>query len=89
MRTSGLSSATMHGVPAGVAQLAEQPSCKRSVEPVLTWSVISALAHLGTYSAWFCCCYRLLGICRRLAAATRWPVRREHPRRCQAPGAAE
>ena len=31
MRTSGPSSANMHGAPAGVAQLAEQPSCKRQV----------------------------------------------------------
>jgi hypothetical protein len=30
-RTSGPGSATMHQVPAGVAQLAEQPSCKRQV----------------------------------------------------------
>ena len=31
MRTSGPGSATMHESPAGVAQLAEQPSCKRQV----------------------------------------------------------
>ena len=31
MRTSGPASATMLQVPAGVAQLAEQPSCKRQV----------------------------------------------------------
>ena len=31
MRTSGPGSATMLEVPAGVAQLAEQPSCKRQV----------------------------------------------------------
>src|SRR5450755_3773653 len=31
MRTAGPSSANMHEVPAGVAQLAEQPSCKRQV----------------------------------------------------------
>ena len=31
MRTSGHGSATMQRVPAGVAQLAERPSCKRQV----------------------------------------------------------
>jgi hypothetical protein len=31
MRTSGPGSASMHEVPAGVAQLAERPSCKRQV----------------------------------------------------------
>src|SRR5450755_4378769 len=31
MRTAGPSSANMHESPAGVAQLAEQPSCKRQV----------------------------------------------------------
>ncbi len=31
MRTSAPGSATMLEVPAGVAQLAEQPSCKRQV----------------------------------------------------------
>jgi len=31
IRTSGPASATMHHVPAGVAQQAEQPSCKRQV----------------------------------------------------------
>jgi hypothetical protein len=31
MRTSGLAPASMPAVPAGVAQLAEQPSCKRQV----------------------------------------------------------
>ena len=41
----------MHEVPAGVAQLAEQPSCKRATEGRLSCGLIDRLAGFGTYSA--------------------------------------
>src|ERR1022692_4724702 len=51
MRTAGPSSANMHEVPAGVAQLAEQPSCKRELELPLTWRLAGVERILGRYSA--------------------------------------
>jgi hypothetical protein len=48
MRMSGPGSATMHQVPAGVAQLAERPSCKQSARPALTRPVVGPLAKFGT-----------------------------------------
>src|SRR6266568_4650562 len=44
-------SASMHEVPAGVAQQAEQPSCKRLAEPGLTCSVAREFCEIGTHSA--------------------------------------
>src|SRR5690349_19930153 len=41
----------MHRVPAGVAQSAEQPSCKRATEGHLSCGLIERLAGFGTYSA--------------------------------------
>jgi hypothetical protein len=50
--------------PAGVAQSAEQPSCKRATEGHLSCGLIERLAGFGTYSArgtpsrgglWECC----------------------------------
>ena len=51
MRTSGPGSATMFAVPAGVAQLAEQPSCKRQVSgsnPLTGSQVRGDMALSGT-----------------------------------------
>jgi hypothetical protein len=63
MRTSGPGSATMLGVPAGVAQLAEQPSCKRQVTSsiLVTGSLVLKASHnrylrkrrnAGSYESW-------------------------------------
>jgi hypothetical protein len=51
MRTSGPTSASMLGVPAGVAQLAEQPSCKQPCTLPLTWLLAEALTIFGRHSA--------------------------------------
>jgi len=39
---------------AGVAQLAEQPSCKRAREPPVAWGVTWTGARFGTHSARYC-----------------------------------
>ncbi len=51
MRTSGTGSASMLAVPAGVAQLAERPSCKRAAEVAMTWPEFRNSSDFGTYSA--------------------------------------
>ena len=51
MRASGPGSATMHQVPAGVAQLAERPSCKRRAELAVTWSIAAIEEKFGMYLA--------------------------------------
>jgi hypothetical protein len=54
MRTSGPGSATMFAVPAGVAQLAEQPSCKRQVSGSnpLTGSQVREVLALCCLGSW-------------------------------------
>ena len=49
--TSGPGSATIQRVPAGVAQLAEQPSCNRQAELEVTWPFAVRGEKFGTYLA--------------------------------------
>ena len=51
-RTSTSSSASRYrSSPSGVAQQAEQPSCKRTTEAALTWPFVSSGARFGMYWA--------------------------------------
>jgi hypothetical protein len=59
MSTSGPGSATMHRVFAGVAQQAEQPSCKQVGEPAVTWHLPTVGVKLCTYSACPSSCLRI------------------------------
>jgi hypothetical protein len=69
MSRSGPGWATMHRVFAGVAQQAEQPSCKQFGEQAVAWHLSALGAKLGTYSACPSSCLRISSQPLRLLGA--------------------